>query len=39
MEKQIEDGQSQDSKALKTTYAKWQQEEGIPIHRNFWVDL
>lgn len=24
---------------LETTYAKWQRDEGIPVHTGFWIDL
>jgi gentisate 1,2-dioxygenase len=24
---------------LETSYAKWQREEGVPVHTGFWVDL
>ncbi len=28
-----------DSVPLESTYAKWQREEDIPIHRGYWADL
>ena len=39
MDKPADQREQNNRQGPETTYSKWQRDEGIPIHKHYWVDL